>query len=134
MKSSAAVLTLIFTSYSTIINFYPLQVTLFSGERHPTKSHMKRYYRDSPAMFLKMKNLILDIYSEFGWKTRLIAPVMGCYAFLRLLKEDRQLSNGWQYEPQSHYEKNPKAAALHSQQHHRCQAGHNPFVTTPAPL
>lgn len=94
---------------------------------------MKRYYRDSPAMFLKMKDLLLDIYSEFGWKTRLIAPLVGCYAFRRLLKEERQLSNGWQYEPQSYYEKNPKAAALHSQQHHRWQAGQNPFVTTPAP-
>jgi hypothetical protein len=94
---------------------------------------MKRYYHDSPVMFLKMKDLLLDIYSEFGWKTRLIAPLMGWYAFRRLLKEDRQLSNGWQYEPQSYYERNPKAAALHSQQKHRWQAGHNPFVTTPAP-
>jgi radical SAM superfamily enzyme YgiQ (UPF0313 family) len=94
---------------------------------------MKRYYRNSPAMFVKMKDLLLDIYSEFGWKTRLIAPLMGCYAFRRLLKEDSQLSNGWQYEPQSYYEKNPKAAALHSQQHHRWQAGHNPFLRAPAP-
>jgi hypothetical protein len=73
---------------------------------------MKQYYRDTPRLFRKMKNLLSDIYREFGWKTRLAAPLAGLYAYLRLLREEQQLSKGWCYEPTTFYEKNPAAHAL----------------------
>ena len=73
---------------------------------------MKLYYRDTPSMFRKMKRLLSDIYREFGWKTRLAAPLIGLYAYLRLLKEEKQLAHGWQYEPTPFYEKNSAAEAL----------------------
>jgi hypothetical protein len=72
---------------------------------------MKQYYRDSPSMFRKMKNLLADIYQEFGWKTRLAAPVIGIIVYLRLLREERRLDRGWRYEPSTFYEKNPAAIA-----------------------
>jgi len=74
---------------------------------------MKQYYRDTPHLFRKMKNLLSDIYREFGWTTRLAAPVTGLYAYLRLLKEEQRLTKGWRYEPTTFYEKNPAAQALH---------------------
>jgi len=70
---------------------------------------MKRYYRSTPAMFRKMGRLLSDIYGEFGWKTRLAAPLIGRYAYLRLIKEERRLAGGWRYEPTPFYEKNLKA-------------------------
>jgi hypothetical protein len=74
---------------------------------------MKQYYRDTPPLFRKMKNLLSDIYREFGWKTRLVAPLAGLYAYLRLLREEQRLTKGWRYEPITFYEKNPAAQALH---------------------
>lgn len=73
---------------------------------------MKQYYRDTPHLFRKMKCLLSDIYREFGWKTRLAAPVIGLYAYLRLLREEQRLTKGWRYEPTTFYEKNPAAQAL----------------------
>jgi len=73
---------------------------------------MKQYYRDTPPMLQKMQRLLSDIYGEFGWKTRLVAPLIGLYAYLRLLKEEQRLTKGWQYEPATFYEKNPAAQAL----------------------
>jgi hypothetical protein len=73
---------------------------------------MKQYYRDTPHLFRKMKNLLSDIYREFGWKTRLAAPLAGLYAYLRLLREEQQLSKGWRYEPTTFYEKNPAAHVI----------------------
>lgn len=76
---------------------------------------MKQYYRDTPAMFRKMKRLLSDIYREFGWKTRLAAPAIGLFAYLRLLQEERRLAKGWRYEPATFYEKNPAALAISDQ-------------------
>jgi B12 binding domain/Radical SAM superfamily len=76
---------------------------------------MKQYYRDTPSMFQKMKRLLSDIYREFGWKTRLVSPVVGMYAYLRLLKEEQRLTKNWRYEPTTFYEKNPAALALQAQ-------------------
>jgi radical SAM superfamily enzyme YgiQ (UPF0313 family) len=73
---------------------------------------MKQYYRDTPLMFRKMNRLLSDIYREFGWKTRLVSPLIGLYAYLRLLKEEQRLTKGWRYEPATFYEKNPAAQAL----------------------
>jgi radical SAM superfamily enzyme YgiQ (UPF0313 family) len=73
---------------------------------------MKQYYRDTPHLFRKMKCLLSDIYREFGWKTRLAAPVIGLYAYLRLLREEQRLTKGWRYEPTTFYEKNSAAQAL----------------------
>lgn len=73
---------------------------------------MKQYYRDSRPMFGRMKTLLADLYREFGWKTRLAAPVIGLIVYLRLLHEERRLAKGWHYEPATFYDHNPAAAAL----------------------
>ncbi len=73
---------------------------------------MRNYYRRDRAMFGKMDRLLKDICREFGYKTRLAAPVLGRFAYGRLVKEEKRLRSGWRYEPETFYEKNAAAKAL----------------------
>ena len=87
---------------------------------------MKLYYRDSPMLFSKMKALLSDIYREFGLKTRLIAPLIGIFAYLRLLKEEARLAKNWRYEPKTFYEKNSKAKAVQYRRDRKIQRTQKP--------
>lgn len=73
---------------------------------------MKKYYHLNPQISEKAETLLEDIYSEFGLKTRLAAPVIGRYVFKRLKKEEEQLASGLTYEPNSFCENNAAALAL----------------------
>ena len=61
-----------------------------------------------------MDRLFKDICREFSILTRITGPAIGIYIYWNLLKEERRLSSGWQYEPISFYEKNAAATALES--------------------
>jgi len=71
----------------------------------------KWYWRDRP-MREKIRSLLKDIYKEFGWKTRCIAPLFGTYLLFAMKQEARRLAKGWTCEPLFFYEKNPAALAL----------------------
>jgi hypothetical protein len=73
---------------------------------------MKRWYRGDQRMHDKIGALLSDIYKEFGWKTRIIAPLLGLFAHASIRKEHRKLADGWTYEPKIFYEKNAKALEL----------------------
>ncbi len=73
---------------------------------------MKRYYHGYPHIRVKAETLLADIHTEFGWKTRLIAPLVGRYVFRKRKKAEEQLAAGRSYEPHSFCEKNAAAAAL----------------------
>lgn len=73
---------------------------------------MRRYYRHEKTMFKQMDRLFKDICREFGSRTRITGPAIGIYIYWNLLKEERRLAGGWQYEPTSFYEKNAAALAL----------------------
>jgi len=73
---------------------------------------MKKYYRDNPQLRNLAGNLLADIYAEFGWGTRLVAPLIGRYVFGRLNREELRLAAGHSYEPRSFYEENAAAVAL----------------------
>jgi len=73
---------------------------------------MKRYYRLNPALHERAERLLADIYAEFGWRTRLVAPLVGRYVFARLKKEEERLAAGQSYEPRSFCETNAAALAL----------------------
>jgi radical SAM superfamily enzyme YgiQ (UPF0313 family) len=73
---------------------------------------MRKWYRGNERMAKKINALLQDLYEEFGWQTRIIAPLAGRYIYASLKKEERRLADGWTYEPQSFYEKNPQALAL----------------------
>lgn len=73
---------------------------------------MTKYYQLNPQIREKAGALLDDIYAEFGWKTRLIAPLIGRYVFKRLKREEELLAAGQNYEPRSFCEYNAAALAL----------------------
>ncbi|HEY5974674.1 MAG TPA: cobalamin-dependent protein [Geobacteraceae bacterium] len=73
---------------------------------------MERYYRHEPLLGERAARLLADIYAAFGWRTRLLAPLIGRYVFGRLQKEEARLTAGFTYEPASFCEKNGAALAL----------------------
>ena len=72
---------------------------------------MKKWYRGNARMSEKMNALLKDIYRTFGWKTRILTPVIGLYALAKLKREEKRLKAGWAYEPCSFIQKNSAALA-----------------------
>ncbi|HOS97408.1 MAG TPA: cobalamin-dependent protein [Deltaproteobacteria bacterium] len=70
---------------------------------------MQQWYRHDPRMHAMMNSILSDLYREFGWKTRILAPLMGVVAFLALGREQQRLVSGRTYEPKTFYEKNSLA-------------------------
>jgi hypothetical protein len=77
---------------------------------------MKRIYRHDKLIHSKIDTLLKEIYMEFGWKTKVVAPIIGIYAYLGFRKEEKKLANGWTYESPSFYEKNKAALTLEAKQ------------------
>ncbi len=77
---------------------------------------IRKWYRNDPRLREKADGLLRDIGREFGWLTRLVAPVIGLYAYHMLKREEERLAAGWTYEPESFRESNPQAVALESLQ------------------
>ncbi len=73
---------------------------------------MRKKYRHNRKLYAELSALLKDIYSEFGWKTRLVAPVVGSYLMVTMKREERRLSRGWTLEPDCFYEKNQAARRL----------------------
>ncbi len=73
---------------------------------------MKKYFCQSPEIMKKADRLLADIYTAFGWRTRLLAPIIGRYAFNRLQQEEARLAAGVSHEPRTFYEKNAIEQAL----------------------
>ena len=73
---------------------------------------MRKHYRHDPPLRERAGRLLADIYAAFGWKTRLVAPLIGRYVSSRLKKEEARLAAGAPYEPRSFCEKNAAALAL----------------------
>ncbi|MEI7672516.1 MAG: hypothetical protein WCK00_10435, partial [Deltaproteobacteria bacterium] len=73
---------------------------------------MTKWYRNDPRQKEKAERLLTDIYNTFGWKTRLVAPLIGRFALISLKREEARLAAGWTYEPTAFHEKNAAAVAL----------------------
>jgi hypothetical protein len=58
------------------------------------------------------ERLLEDLYAVFGWKTRILTPFFGLFAWFSLKREEERLAGGWTYEPASFCEKNAAALAL----------------------
>jgi len=72
---------------------------------------MMKWYRSNQSIRDKVELVLNDIYAEFGWRTRLMARLIGPLLYVTLKLEERRLARGWTYEPQTFYEKNPAAMA-----------------------
>lgn len=91
---------------------------------------MKKWSRGNEHVGAKMDMLLKRLYREFGWKTRLFAPLAGSYLYHNLKKEEVRLQNGWIYEPHAFYEKNAAALALeHQRKDERPVRSTVPWVT-----
>ncbi len=66
----------------------------------------RHWYREHPALATKIGDILTDIYSEFGLKSRLAAPIAGRYIRFMLGREARRLDRGWTYEPPCFCESN----------------------------
>ena len=66
----------------------------------------KLYYRKNPTMHAKMKAILSDLFSQFGWKSRLAAAFGGRYVLWTIRREEKRLAAGWTYEPPTFYESN----------------------------
>ena len=73
---------------------------------------MRKKYRHDRRLFAELSDLLKAIYREFGWKTRLIAVVVGMYLLVSMKREERRLARGWTIEPDCFYEKNQAALKL----------------------
>jgi hypothetical protein len=73
---------------------------------------IRRYFKNDPELARHLDLLMNEIYREFGWKSRILAPLMGLYISRMIKKEEERLENGWTYEPPTFYEKNPAAQRL----------------------
>jgi hypothetical protein len=73
---------------------------------------IRRYFKNDRKLHGELDALMKDIYREFGWKSRVLAPLMGLYISHMVKKEEELLASGWKYEPPTFYEKNAAAQKL----------------------
>lgn len=66
----------------------------------------RRQYQDSSKYVAQINELLEELYREFGWRSRLAAPVAGWYLHHKLQKQQERLEAGWTYEPPCFYETN----------------------------
>jgi hypothetical protein len=67
---------------------------------------MRQWYRKDPVMRAKANAVLQALYAEFGWKTRLLAPLLGRVVHFTTRREAGRLAAGWTYEPATHCDKN----------------------------
>ncbi len=76
----------------------------------------RRQYRDNPQYVAQINELLEDLYGEFGWRSRLAAPIAGRYLYHKLQQQQKLLESGWTYEPPTFYETNFPDGPPNSQQ------------------
>ncbi|MBN1552202.1 radical SAM protein, partial [bacterium] len=70
---------------------------------------MTRWYRHDPRMQKRTKSILKNMYNEFGWITRLLAPIIGKFLLITMKREEKRIARGWTYEPPVIFEKNKRA-------------------------
>ncbi len=73
---------------------------------------MRTWYRDDSVVHPKIDHILRDLYNEFGFQTRVLAPILGRFVYYTMKREARRLARGWTYEPTTVYEKNARAREL----------------------
>ena len=66
----------------------------------------RRQYRDNPQYVAQINELLGELHGEFGWRSRLAAPIAGRYLYHKLQQQQKMLQAGWTYEPPTFYETN----------------------------
>jgi radical SAM superfamily enzyme YgiQ (UPF0313 family) len=66
----------------------------------------RRWYQDDPARVRQIDEVLAELHGEFGWRSRMAAPLVGRYLYRALRRQDQMLHTGWTYEPPTFYETN----------------------------
>ncbi|MBI5185398.1 MAG: cobalamin B12-binding domain-containing protein [Nitrospinae bacterium] len=77
---------------------------------------MKKWYGSRKPAGEQMASLLHDLYEEFGWLTRAVAPIIGRVLHFAMKLEAARLARGWTYEPGVVYEKNARAISLEKEE------------------
>jgi hypothetical protein len=70
----------------------------------------ERWLRDQPVLVGKLRAARGGIEGAFGWRARLMAPLVGRFVLLAMGREQARLRRGQRYEPPTFYEANLAAA------------------------
>ncbi len=64
----------------------------------------RKWFANNPALQQRIDEVLKGLYAAFGWKARLLAPLVGRYIYGKLQAEEARLKSGWTYEPPTFYE------------------------------
>ncbi len=78
---------------------------LGTGSAAVVWSSMKYFKNRDMKIYENLKELLNSIYKAFGWKSRLLAPLLGLYTYRCLISELEYIEKGLTYEPATYYEK-----------------------------
>ncbi len=70
----------------------------------------ERWLRADPRLSARIRDVGRMLNSEFGWKARVAAPLIGSVLLATMARERRRLARGKTYEPPTFYESNRPAA------------------------
>ncbi len=74
--------------------------TMYAGSLWATR----RWFKDNSRLVARMTNTLDAIYHEFGFRSRIAAPVVGLAVLFFLRKEEKRLATNYPYEPPTFYE------------------------------
>jgi len=73
---------------------------------------IRKKFSEYSGTEMEMKSLLDRIYQEFGFKSRIAAPIAGLYIYMAITREEKRLASGWTYEPPTFYEFNTAARRI----------------------
>jgi radical SAM superfamily enzyme YgiQ (UPF0313 family) len=88
-----------------ILKRYTREITPLRSNYAAAIWAMRKWYNGNHALSAKLTDLQGQIYEAFGWKTRLIAPLVGSYIYIAMRREEKRLARGWSPEPTTFCEK-----------------------------
>ena len=68
-------------------------------------SSMKYFKDKNENVYLKLQAMLKSVYQLFGWKSRVLVPILGMFTYLCLKREIKKLRRGIVVEPPTFYEK-----------------------------
>jgi len=93
----------------------------------------RQAYRDDPRRVDQITRLLKELHAEFGWRSRIAAPVAGRYLYRMLRRKNEMLEKGWTYEPPTFYETNHEQGPKHAIRVKGVQAGDGSQSVVPKP-
>jgi hypothetical protein len=66
----------------------------------------ERWFQGRTALQAKIRGVEEDLRRAFGWRARVLGPLIGRFLLVTMRREERRLRRGWMYEPPTFYETN----------------------------